>query len=308
MSTLNIDLLKDSVCFTLTMRHWGNRRQDSAKKLNQNAKQCRLSKQLIDASEYDAIRSFQNDVYLWCVSPTKGHAVPSFFKEGIYLVAASEVDKFEAKLKESVDKLRNELVPALLAAYPKRIDEAQGVLEPLGLFDKNDYPDAENLRGRFNIEWNWISFDVPQNIPSEVRKVEVLKIENAFKAAETQISLALQEGFQGILSHIVDRLSENKNGDKPRIFRDSLFEDLTGFISTFSTRNLVNDTKLAELVEKANSILSSVRGNDTETKAQAVRESGTLKEQTAKAFEALKQSIDQSIVEKKSRKFNFDNE
>jgi hypothetical protein len=315
-TSLNINLFKDAVAFTLTNRRWGNRRQGDVKTLIRNVqngdsapptaeevkrvKQLKLSKQLVTSKTYDAILAHQAEVYTWCMK----HCVPSFFKEGIYLVRASEVDSFEKTLTTALNKLNNDLVPAFLKTYQNDVDEAKKNLTPLGMFNKNDYPSVDELRVRFGIEWNWISFNVPENMPENVRKAEVLKIEQQFKDAETKISLALAEGFQGILDHIVDRLESQSDG-KEKIFRDSLFEDLTDFVSTFNSRNLVNDTGLAALVEKAEGVLRQVAGTDTGMKAKTVRDSLTIKQMTAKAFETIKQAVSESIVEKKSRKFDF---
>lgn len=310
MQQVNVSLFKNAVAFTMTMKRFSNRRQGSVGALLKDKdasgaetatdkKRLKLSKQLIDSPEYDAIAAYQAEVYQYLTM----RSVPSFFKDGLYLVRLSEVENFEAKLKEAKEKLALQLVPALVDAYPNQIDEARIALN--GQFNIKDYPLTSELPARFGVEWNWIAFGVPDELPAELRAAEAAKIEKQFKEAEVQIMDALREGFAGIVSHVADRL-DTKPGEKKKIFRDTLFADLTKFVATFSARNLVNDTALAELVTTAQGILAQVRGDTVEDKAQNARDNEGLRASTAEKFAAMRTAVDQMIIDKPARKFDFD--
>lgn len=300
MQTVNIELLRNSVALTITMRAFANRRQGDMGGVQVNADKRRLSlsKKLIESDEYDAIRAFQTEVYQWCVK----RSVPSYFKDGLYLVKLSEVQNFEDKLRSAVEKLQSELLPAFVQSYPRQVEDARTVLN--GQFKESDYPATATLPARFGIEWNWIAFGVPETLPEELRQAEAMKIESTFREAEKEILAALREGFSQIVSHVTDRLTVAP-GEKPKVFRNTLFEDLTEFIDTFNARNLVNDAQLEAMVSKARAILAEVRGATPSQQAELVRDSQFLRDETARKFQELKTAVDGIIIDKPSRRFDL---
>jgi hypothetical protein len=116
---------------------------------------------------------------------------------------------------------------------------------------------------------------------------------------------ALREGFAEIIQHVTERLTVGDDG-KAKTFRDTLFENLTQFIGTFSARNIIGDKELGAMVSRAQSILEQVRGADTATKAQVVRDSRFIRDEAAKAFNELKAAVDASVTTLPSRKFDLE--
>lgn len=301
MQTVNIDLFKDAFAFTMKLKRFSNRRQGNLSGVDVGADKSRfkLTKKLIESKELDAITEYQTELYTWAT----GRSVPSFFRDGVYLVKKSMAEEFNAKLEAGVYKLQNELVPAMLATYPEAIEAARQALN--GQFSISDYPQNGEMASRFGIEWNWIAIGVPDDLPLELRKAEAEKITAQFKDAEEQIMTALREGFAGIITHVTDRLTPGSNG-KDKIFRDTLFADLTEFVGTFNARNLINDTQLEAMVGKANEILAQVRGlagDDAASKAQAIRDNESLRARIAQQFADLKGKVE--VMEKPGRKFDF---
>lgn len=298
-----MELFRNACAFTLTMRKWSNRRKGDISKVIVDADKARLkiSKTLIESPELDTIKEFTSGLYKWCCERCN----PSCFKDGIYLVKISEVPKFEDRLNKGQAQLMNDLVPAFLEAYPKQIEASRAILNEQ--FDSEDYPSIEKMRETFGISWNWIAFGVPDNIPAELREAESKKIEAQFKEAEVEIMAALREGFSKVVAHVSERLTEVP-GEKKKIFRDSLFEDLSSFIENFSARNLVNDTALESLVNQAKGILTQVRGDNPKEQAQVVRDSEEMRAKTAEAFAAMRVAVDATIMDKPGRKFQLDME
>lgn len=309
---IDVALLRSAVLFSLKIRRMGNRRQANLDLVNvgmTDKNRMKLSKQLIVSDELDAIGTFQAELYKW----VKARSNPSFFRDGLYLVKTTEVNAFEEALKAARTKLQGELVPKLQEAYPAHIQTAKGALADQ--FNPTDYPDVSDLPRQFGVEWNWITIGVPENLPEELKAAEAAKIEGQFKAAEVEIMAAMREGFMKVVEHITERLTPDPNAEadaKPKIFRDTLFEDLTQFVETFSARNLVADADLAATVEKARAILVQVNGDTPDKKAQGLRGKGkddgfaaALREQTAAAFAAVKAEAQTLLVDRPSRRFDL---
>lgn len=303
-NSVDAEIFRRAVCFTMTMRRFSNRRQGDVSKVREasgdslTVNRFKLSKKLIESPEFDAIVEFQGKLYKWATM----RSTPSFFKEGIYLVKNEMVPEFEARLNEAVKELRDVLIPEFVAAYPGQIEEARQALN--GQFNIQDYPRVQDVPNRFGIEWNWISFGVPENLPAELRAAEAAKISARFAEAEAQIMEALRSGFAETLAHVSERLTVEPGG-KPKVFRDTLFEELTEYIGTFNARNLANDKELGSMVEKAQAILARVNGGDAGEKARNIRDAASMREQTAKAFAEMREAVNGMIGEKPVRKFDF---
>lgn len=297
MSTtkVNIRLFDKACALTVTTRRMGNRRQGDMKKVATTAdkERLRLSKELIVADELDKIVTFQNELYKWVTARSNS----SFFKSGIYLVKNDQVDAFETQLREATETLRTKLVPALIRAYPKAVETARAALGDQ--FNLADYADITALPGLFSIEWNWIAFTVPDALPEELRRAEADKLQKTFRDAEEQIVLALRKGFADLVDHAVERLKGGGGpDDKKKVFRDTLVTNIQDFIQTFNARDLMNDEDLKRLIERAQVVLGTTTPDD-------LRQSELTRDRVATQFEEIKKTLDSMIVDKATRKFDF---
>lgn len=293
MTTFDTDKLRGAVGFTLTARAWGNRRKADMSQVTTDADKGRmkLSKELINAEEYEAIKSFFGELRAWVYSRT----VPSFFKEGFQLTSPSAVEEIEARMKKAQGELAA-LVDKLMLVYPVKIDEARAALN--SQFRQADYPTVDELRRMFSIGWNWISFSVPNNIPPELMEAEKSKMEQQFKDAGEQITEALRVGFQELIKHAAERLTPSEDG-KSKIFKATLISNVQEFIDTFSSRNLLGDNELQALVDKAQEILIGVSPED-------LRKKEDVRESTRKEFAAISEQLGGMIETRRSRVFNLD--
>lgn len=288
------DLLQRASLFTISLRRWGNQRKADLSKVQTKAKKGRLhlTKKLIESNAYDDLRSFQDETKSWCLR----RSMPSYLRDGIFVVLLTEVKEFEDELARRVKELENVYVPRFLKEYEKCVEDAKVELEDQ--FNSGDYPPPQQLTQRFRIEWNWISFGVPDNLPEGVRKKEVEKIQKAYAEAQQEIVAALRQGFADLVNHAVERLSIKK-GEKPKTFRNSLFENFREFFDTFNARNLMEDEELKGVVQKAKKILAGVRPDD-------IRERPTVREATVKMMADVKRIADQLVQERPSRRFKLD--
>jgi hypothetical protein len=214
----------------------------------------------------------------------------------LYLVKLDMVEQFEAQLQQGAAELRDELLPKFQAAYPGQVNEARIALN--GQFREKDYPDVDKLPELFGVEWNWIAFSVPENLPEELRKAEEAKLEKQFQDAEQQIITALREGFQKLIDHAIERL-QTPAGEKPKKFDDTLVTNIEQFIATFSARNLLNDAELEILVTRAKDVLTGVTPD-------RLRAGPTVRDQVATQFSEIKKTLDGMLVYVPSRKFDFE--
>jgi len=310
--TVDLERFRNTCGFTATFKCWGNSRKAPVEKIKTEAdgdgnkalasaqdtkakERLKLSKKLIVSEEYDAIKSFFGELRSW----TYDHTVPSFFKEGFQLCSnhpealQALIDKYEKAITTDLPAL----VDKLIAAYPNQVLTARADLEPAGLFNADDYPDADTLRDSFGIEYHFIAFTVPEGLPPELRATEEAKLQKTFADAGEEITLALRASFQELIAHATEKLT-TEPGAKPKIFKDTLIGNILQFMETFENRNLMNDTQLEELVTKAREILTGVT-------PQKLRDLASVRENTRKQFEQIKTALDGMITVKAQRKFNF---
>lgn len=300
--TVDLNRFKNAVGFTLMQRCWGNRRTGNISKIKtsenpkqdeETKKQLRLVKELIVSDEYDRITSFQNALRAWIYQRT----VPSFFREGFQLTKLDGVEVIEGRMRKAQEELKK-LVEDLIEIYPIKIEEARGSLG--ALFNEQDYPAEESLRGMFSISWNWIAFTVPDGLPAELRKTEQDKLERQFADAGQQIIMALRVAFQELISHAAERL-RTEPGEKQKKFRDSVIGNIQAFIDTFNQRNLMNDVELERLVIKAKELMTGMT-------PQALRDYTDQRKTAQEQFDGIKAQLDAMITQQNARVFEFEEE
>lgn len=294
-TTVNLERFKNACGFTLTLACWGNRRKADIAKIETDAQKSRLrlSKELIVAEEYEAIKTYFGALRQWVY----GRTVPSFFKEGFQLASLGAVSEIEDKMRVAQGELAA-LVEKLIGVYPGKVEEARAALNDQ--FSARDYPQAEDLRGMFAIGWNWLAFSVPENLPAELRAKETEKLEKQFEDASQQITEALRVSFQELIAHATEKLT-SEPGEKKKVFRDSLIGNIQEFIDTFNSRNLMNDVELADLVGKAKGILVGANPEN-------LRKFESVRATTAAAFGEIKAKLDTMITEKKTRAIDLSEE
>src|SRR5689334_11598989 len=120
MQTVSIELFREAVAFTLTMRKFNNRRKGDMGQVETDTKKERLklSKKLLESPQLDKISEFQAELYKWCTM----RCMPSFFKDGVYIVKLSEVASFEEKLNQARAEM-SELIGAFQGVYERQIDQ-----------------------------------------------------------------------------------------------------------------------------------------------------------------------------------------
>lgn len=326
--TIDAGRFKNCVFFSLTLRRqFGNRAKikDAAKlseylilkkaatgTITTNAVEmdgaARATKSLIVSEPFNNLNEFMAGVKDKLVGRF-GKATPSKIKDGLFTVATALVKEFEDDLSKAEKQLQEEFVPPFLADFPNAIERAKTVAVKDGglgpLFEAGDYPDVEELRGAFGFEWQWLALSVPEGLPEGLKAAAQEKLEKQFSDAADEITMALRKGFLELIEHASDKLAPPGPGEKPKIFRNSLIENVQAFIDSFGARNVMNDAELAVLVDRAKAVLASGANGATLT-PEKLRQYANVRDATKKQFDEIKTTLDGMLTEKSSRKFQLD--
>lgn len=290
--TVDMERLRNAVGFTTTFRAWGNKRKANIDLVRTEASKdrLRLSKELISAPEYDAIKTYFGELRGWIYS----HTVPSFFKDGFQLASVEGIETIEERMRRAVLELSG-LVDSLVDVFPAKVEAARAALADQ--FNPLDYPDAASLREMFGVSWNWIAFTVPEGLPPALRQAETEKLQRQFAEAGEEITSALREAFAGLIAHATDKLTVQP-GEKAKIFRDSLIGNIQEFIDTFSSRNLMGDTELGALVEKARGVLVGLE-------PEKLRKYASTREMALAGFAEINKALEGMITTRAARRFDL---
>lgn len=236
-----------------------------------------------------------------------GIMAPSNIQPGLFACRVETVAQAEAIIEDAQTKLALELLPAFRADFAPAIERARtarikdGGLGPL--FDASDYITEDEAAEAFGIEHYWLSLDVPENLPAELRAAAAEKLERQFTEAADEVKLALREGFQQLIAHAAEALKPGEDGAK-KIFRNSLTDNIAAFCDSFNARNIMNDTELAALVSRAREVLTTI---DTGGKATAdvIRKNASVRENVQAQFSAIAAELGAQIETERSRQFSF---
>ena len=298
-ATTTPDLFEKAICLAVSLRKPGNRRKLSASLVDVDADKDLISAQkiLLSCEHLKTIAHYDGEIRRYLYT----RCLPSLFKEGVYLVPLGMVEEVEAKLNAFADT-RKQLVGAFVTAYPSLIEEAQKRLR--AAFNSSDYPSTERMEANFRMEWRYIAFSVPgtlKTVSHEMFRKEQEKAQRQWAEALDEVRALLRTHLSELVQHLVDRLSGNDKGAKPKVFKNTLVTNMTEFLETFDARNLTDDSELASVVKRAKDLLSGVD-------AQTLRTSTALRASLHEGFSNLKGTLDTLVVSKPTRAISFEEE
>jgi len=299
MKQLSVELFKDCCALNFSVQRWSNRKtvkvsQEEADRDKVNAKRLRKTVRLTTSKQYDRIVQFQNETKAWVQS----RSMPSFFKVGIFMVKLNEYDSINSRITQDQQTLKSVMVPDLCADI-KSIEYLDR--QELGpYYSPGDYPEANIMEVKFGFTWLPVSFGVPENLPKELYLAAKKKSEQIWLDAQEKILVTLRMSFSKLIDHAVERLTVAP-GEKAKTFKSSTIENIREFLETFNARNIMNDKDLAELVKKAESVMSDV--DDPKAFSEMMRGDDGMRERMASQFSDLKGEIDKMITIRPSRQF-----
>jgi hypothetical protein len=287
------DLARKTVFIKLHLGLLGNSRKVSLSQVEVDADKAliRVSKNLLDSPELQAIRSLDGDIRRYLYDT----CLP--FDVGIHLLPLGLIESVDERLREFKVQ-RDELVDTFLQAYPRLCQEAAVRLRTL--HNPGDYPPVEEVRACFTLSWQYISYGVPAQlgeISARIFETEREKAAEAMSQACDEIQQVMRASLLEMVNHLRDRLADQPDG-KPQRLRESTVQKLRDFLTTFNLRNVVDDQELKEQVEKARSLLEGVS-------TDALRNMPLVRASVREGMAQLAAQMDVLAGDRVSRKFRF---
>jgi len=241
MRTVNLGLFEHCVALRITLRKWGNSAKAPTEAVTlpegTDGKRVRVGEKLIVCEQYDKLSRYLDDAKKWCLY----RGMPSHFMEGVFVFRQDSVEEIDKHLRECSQNLKAVHIPAFIDAYPAAVENARQHLT--GKFwNPKHYPEADAMWEAWGIDWEWVSFSVPENIPPAVREAEQLKAQAKWDDATDEIIMDLRQSVLDLLQHTVDRLTPGADGQRKRI-DDSLVENAKSFFANFSFQNILDDAR-----------------------------------------------------------------
>jgi Protein of unknown function (DUF3150) len=282
-----LDVLSRAIAVAVDREKFGNQRKADKGDITVNADKSMLSltKRLLDSPELRAVAAVDREVqqYLFKVG------LPSFFKDGIYLVPSTLLDTVDAKLHAFAAQ-RQVAVDEFIAAYPARIEEMKLVLRDM--FDADDYDSPSAVRQQFAFRWRYMDLGVPdkvQTISSAVYNAAKERDEKESAAIAEQLRQSVRATGQELIKHFLDRLQPGPDG-KPKVFRSSSLDNLREFFDLFEHRNLTGDKKMQQqVVNVARQVIAGVTPD-------AIREDEDMRASLAQQLAPVAKLLDSMVV------------
>lgn len=245
----------------------GNSKKVPTSKIEVDAdkKMLRVSKELLDCPEFDAIKSLTSKLR----SEIREIAVPSPMGDGHYLIPIPEVQRIDQLVLTGQEKLRMDLLPAMMAAYTDRVRESMKRLNGLG--NQSDYPTPARFEAAFGIEHSYQTYGTPatlEAISKDIFDRETAKAQQQVIEASNAIVDVIATEFLELLDDLAERTSDRDKGAKVKF--KGLLENIDKFVSRIPVRNLVDNEKLNELSTKAKQMLEGI-DSDTLIKSKNIR-------------------------------------
>lgn len=231
-----------------------------------------------------------NAVKSQAVSYWKAVSLP-FPESGIRLIRQDDlagVNVHMTTLKADLDDAVQELdchFDELKSAARQRLGD---------LYNPADYP--ATLLGLFEMAWDFPSVEPPsylRQLSPELYEQECRRVQARFDEAVQLTEQAFLEELAKLVEHLTERLSGTDDG-KPKIFRDSAVENLTGFFERFQRLNVRSNSELDELVERAQQVIAGVQ-------PQQLRENARMRRQIASQLSGVQSAMDGMLVDRPRR-------
>ncbi len=232
------------------------------------------------------------------VSSVKNKAV-RYFREvslpypeaGIRLIRPDRLDE----VNRQMEAFREDLGDAVY-----HLDRAYAHLKALArerlgtLYSEGDYPPS--LSGLFAVSWDFPSIEPPsylEQLNPEVYRQECQRVQQRFSEAVQLAEQAFTEELAKLISHLTERLS-GTDDNRPKIFRDSVIDNLTEFFDRFRQLNIGSNEQLDGLVSDARRIIRGVR-------PQMLRDDTNLRQHVATEMSRVQSVLDGLLINQPRR-------
>jgi len=237
--------MNDIVLLNLRISMWGVSRvlPDHEYEVDADKAMVRATKKILECPEYEFLLQLKRSIH----RRLKTLALPGeILRAGVYPVSVGMVEEVEKEL-EAFSVRWGVGVLALEQVWDLRVREVEDRLR--ALYDEEDYPSWERVRGCFAVRWNYFSMSTPQVLQAISGKLfvrEQAKATVQWNEMLEEIRDGLRLTFKELVDALVDRLSPGPDGTRKKLVGvDRLLE----FLDTFSKKDVADDEQLRVLVE-----------------------------------------------------------
>ena len=298
MSDTNHDITENAMLVQQTISKWTARKHD--RKISAEVAEThdagddagRYNKQLVAKVAMAAIQSLCSDAR----ADHYANTLPWDDKGSRVLT----VDNFDAYVKQQ-DAHRERMITLrreFKAQWAAHVDEAR---ERLGsMFDESDYPDPETVEERFVIDYTILPIPDAKHFlaklgrksDARIRADITRKVHDNIDAAVRDLYERLGEAIAKVVDRVQDEKRTNEDGttaSAPRVFRNTLIDNLRDIVDVVPRLNLTGDPQLAKLCETTRAKLckydaTTLRPTDKEFNPAARAAVQRDAKQLAKAF------------------------
>jgi hypothetical protein len=246
------------------------------------------AKKLLDTSHpaFRAVTSIRSRaIGLW-----KGMTLP-YPEPGLRLIRQDDITGFSVQMR----MLQSQLKSAVAELSDRYQDLKVAARERLGqLFCGTDYPEA--LEGYFALAFDFPSVEPPEYLKllsPELYEQEAQRVSARFQEAAQLAEQTFLDEFAKAVSHLTERLSGQEDG-KPKVFRDSVVENLHEFFERFRHLSVRSSQQLDELVDSAQRITRGVE-------PQQLRDNGALRQKIATQLSGVQSVLDGLLIDRPRR-------
>jgi hypothetical protein len=248
------------------------------------------AKKLLDTKHeaFQAVTALRSQI----IAYWKGLSLP-YPEPGVRLIRQDDLDRFNTRMTG----YREELTAAVvnLDRHFEQLKAAARV--QLGsLYNESDYPPT--LRGLFGVEFDFPSVEPPEyllRLNPHLYQQERQRITQRFDEAVRLAEEAFVGEFGKLVSHLVERLTDNGPDAERKIFRDTAITNLTDFFQRFRSLNVRSNADLDRLVETAQRTLAGVDPH-------IVRNSGSLRQHITAELSTVQSVLDGMLVDQPRRR------
>jgi len=255
----NISIASSAMLVELSISTWTARKLDKAVTEEVNLtkgasrRAARVNKNLLaDTPQLDSIQKLASEVRTWLHANTMpwSDQGPRLIPTAAYFEFKRELDAYKGEFNRQVD--------AFITAYPTLI--AAQAFKLGTMFNRSEFPSADSIRHKFGFHATFAPVpdagDFRVDIGNEAERVLKEEYEKAYEARLNSAMDDIRTRLRTSLEHVSNRLGYD--GDKKRVFRDSLIDNLKHILRSANLMNLVDDEALATAQLEAERLISSV--------------------------------------------------
>ena len=231
-STQNLDFLQKCTAVRVSFGNlsFSKKLPQSAVTTESNPDRISASKKLLDCAEAEAIRGEFTRLRAYIVSRT----LPSPFGKGIYFCPNTLMGEIDAELTIASTQTIPRLGEALISVYDSVMVKEREALGPN--FAETDYDTPNEIRQRLGIEFSYIVFGIPENLPNAMYRREADKAREKLTECVDTMQALLRSEFSKLIEHAADKLPGRKDGGKRQIFQRLTCQQYSGIPGTLQSQ------------------------------------------------------------------------